>query len=251
MSTSKKRNEKEVRPEVAKYPIFKTGAEGFMEVVLDNLQGEILTAQDLERIRIPTGGNLNWALPSLDGEINAKEFEGIILHQQLNRAYWKSGIANGQTPPNCQSLDGKTGQGDPGGDCDECPLSKFGSAKGKSNRQACRQAKQVFLLRPESYLPVVLVLPPSSLKPFKHFMLKLSSNNVSSSQMIVRFGLEKATNRSQIAYSLASFAVKDQLSEEDAAMIKSYADALNEQGTFSQIGFVGADFNGNGNGEGE
>ena len=246
MTAKKKTNT--VRDETKDYPIFSLGTSDFMTVVEDNLQGESLSASDLERIRIPTGGNLNWTLPSLNGEVSAKEFEAIILHQQLNRAYWKSGIASGSTPPNCQSLDGKTGQGHPGGACEDCPLSQFGSSNAKSGRPACRQAKSVFLLRPESYLPVMLVLPPSSLKPFKQFLLRLSASKVSSQQVVVRFGLEKASNRSKIAYSLATFAVKETLTEDETATIKDYVEALERQGTLNQTAFVASDFNGNGKG---
>ncbi len=115
--------------------------------------------------------------------------------------------------------------------------------------QACRQAKNLFVLLPESYLPLVLVLPPSSLKPFKQFMLQLSAANVPIQEVMVRFGLEKSSNRSNIAFSLATFAVKERLTTDEAATISAYASALKEQGTFDLQSFLASDFNGNGNGK--
>ncbi len=244
MSNAKKKNE--VRPQVARYPVFTSGVDAFMNVVEANLKGEILSSHDLERIRLPTGGNLNWSLPSIDGEVPAKTFEAVILHHQCNRAFWKTGIENGSKAPDCSSVDGDTGNGDPGGLCEECPHSKYGSDKGKSRRQACRQAKLIYLLCPESYLPTVLVLPPSSLKPFKKFVLRLSASNIAATGIVVSFGLEKTTNRSKIAYSLATFSVAATLNDEEKAVIDTYADRLRRQGSFDQRVFLASDFSGNG-----
>ncbi len=247
----KPKKEADVRPEMASYPILTMGAKTFLSVVEDNLQGEILSANDLERIRIPTGGGLNWTIPTLDGGKSVPSFEGIILYQQTSRAYWEKGIASGSTPPNCASTDGRVGIGEPGGDCIVCPHAQYGSnPKSQSGRQACRQAKNLFVLLPESYLPLVLVLPPSSLKPFKQFMLQLSAANVPIQEVVVRFGLEKSSNRSNIAFSLATFAVNERLTTDETATISAYASVLKEQGTFDLQSFLASDFNGNGNGKG-
>ena len=69
-------------------------------------------------------------IATLEGEESAKTVEGIIVGWRPARIYWKKGLneGGGKLPPDCTSIDGFIGIGDPGGACATCPFSKFGSS---------------------------------------------------------------------------------------------------------------------------
>lgn len=226
------------------WPILKLGTEAFMDIVEQNLQGVIPEASDFEKIRIPTAGNLNWTIPTLSGGETVSEFEAIILHHQPTRSYWQKSINSGSTPPDCASKNGLTGTGDPGGDCTECSMAQFGSSPNSKGRQACKLTENLFVLLPESYLPMVLVLPPSSLKPFRQFIMQLSTANVPLQSVVVNFTLEKALSRSNIAYSLANFAVSQQLTEDETAIVELYSNTMKAQGSFDLQNLLNSEMNG-------
>lgn len=84
--------------------------------------------------------------------------------------------------------------------CEACPLAQFGSdAKGRG--QACRQNRLLFLLRPDSALPTVIKVPPSSLKLVQGFMLKLSGKAIKPWGAVLSFSLRKTQGGAGIDYS--------------------------------------------------
>lgn len=109
--------------------------------------------------------------------------------------------------------------------CEACPLAQFGS--GKDGRgQACRQNRLVFLLTPESALPIVLKVPPSSLKLVQGFMLKLSGRAIPPWGAVLAFGLRKTQGGAGIEYAeiVPEFVAK--LDPEALARIVATAEAL-------------------------
>jgi len=215
-----------VKPE--SFPPLAGALEQVQDVVRENL-GETadITPFDLERIRIPAGGGTQWELP--DGT-TAPAFDAVIIGWSNCRGYWPGSFAGGE-PPQCWSTDGVTGIGDPGGECRRCPYAQFGTAvgaDGESRRgQACKAMRRLLLLLPGQALPVLLTLPPTSLRPCRQYMLRLvSSDRLAYWQVITRFGLARQTNRSGIAYSVVSLERGAVLPEEMAARAKAYADAV-------------------------
>lgn len=204
------------------YPML-AGAEGVAEAVELNLGGEELSPFDLERIKVPAGGARQWDL----GDTAVNEIEGIILYQKLIRSYWaeKLGDNGGGSPPDCASSDGLTGEGDPGGSCAACPFSKFGSAE-NGRAQACKQMRVVFIARPGDLLPTMLIVPPSSLKPFKKYMLALTSRGIPYMGVKTGFGLTKVENKSGIAYSEITLRVIEPLSPDDMREVRSKLEML-------------------------
>jgi len=95
-----------------------------------------------------------------------KELSGIIIAWRDTRAYWSVPMeeSDGNMPPDCYSLDARTGEGEPGGNCHKCPNAEFGSGS-KGEGQACKLVRQLFLVREDNLLPEIVHLPPSSLKP--------------------------------------------------------------------------------------
>jgi hypothetical protein len=132
-----KKHEKEKEAAISPFIVFQTPVSEIRDAVLANLGDNGVSAQDFERVKIPAGGGTAWALQSLDGEELVKELAGIIVAWRDTRAYWSVPMeqSEGNMPPDCYSLDARTGNGKPGGDCHKCAFAQFGSdPKGKARR---------------------------------------------------------------------------------------------------------------------
>lgn len=170
-----------------------------LAVIRENLGTESLTVRDLEQVKVPTGGGKFFQV----GDEAAATVSGIILSSTYQRAYWRTSFdeSGGGSPPDCSSPDGQFGQGDPGGDCMSCRFAQFGSAaKGKG--QACRAFRVIFLLTSGSPLPLVLVIPPTSLQNYKDYVVKKLGNlNVRPTACETEFALEQDKSDDGITYS--------------------------------------------------
>jgi hypothetical protein len=209
---------------VSPFVIFHTKLEEIREAMAANLGGEAVSAGDFERIRVPAGGGAAWTVQGLDGEEVLKEVAGIVVAWRDTRAYWSLPMeqSEGSMPPDCYSLDARTGTGKPCGDCHKCPLAQFGSDAGGPG-QACKLVRQLFLIREENLLPEIVNLPPSSIKPARQYFLRLASKGLPCYSVITRIGLEKTKNAQGIVYSRATFASGGRLSAEQARRAKEYA----------------------------
>jgi hypothetical protein len=196
-----------------------------IEALRSNLEGEVLSPMDLDRVTVPAGGGTNWLIPTLDGEKNTSEIVGVIVAVQNCRAYWSSDFGGAGTPPDCVSEDAITGVGDPGGRCQACPMAEFGSDS-RSKGQACKQIKRLFVLRPSSMLPLVVNLPPTSLRPATRFLLRLAGSGLKYQGAVTRITLEKTKNSDGIAYSTAAFALAGRLDPGQAAAMGEYTKSI-------------------------
>jgi hypothetical protein len=192
------------------------------ETVRENIGTDGLDSFDLERITIPTGGELAWRIPGVTQDKYAESFHAIILGWADGRVYWKTGFdeAGGGSPPDCYSDDLRVGHGDPGGACPECPYAQWGSkgdGDGNGNGgQACRHIRRLFVVRPENRLPMTLILPPTSLKPAKQYMVKLTSAGHRHFDVVTQFSLEADKSQTGIKYSKAILRATDFLTPEQA-----------------------------------
>jgi hypothetical protein len=190
----------------------------------DNLGGEAVGVNDFTRIRMPAGGGIAWEVPNLDGEADVqKVIRGVIVYQRTPRTYWATSFENSEGgPPDCRSDDGVTGRGNPGGDCSTCPLAQFGSGRG--NTQACAQQRQIFVLREDGgAFPVILTLPPTSLKNARGYLVALAERGKKFRHVLTEIGLERATSNDGIGYSRATFRYVGDLSADAKAASDAYA----------------------------
>ena len=211
----------------AEFPALQQDLKALQEAMAENLGGASISPFDLDKIQIPSGGGLAWTVPALEGEMSAPEVTGIIVHVQNARAYWKEafGDSGGGTPPDCTSDDALYGVGDPGGRCSECPNAAFGSDTRKRG-QACKLIQRLFLLRDGDMLPVVVNLPPGSLKGARKYLLRLVSAGQKASSVVTRLCLEKDKNQDGIVYSRATFAMVGRLDSAQAEAACAYGKAL-------------------------
>lgn len=198
------------------------------EELAEDMDGVRLSFQ---RVKIPGGGALQFEIPSdnPDNPDYAKYLEGVIVYNHPTNAYWPEGSEyDDNTPPLCQSVDGKLGHGDPGGLCADCGFNRFGSSgKGK----ACKNMRNLYLLRSGDYMPIVLSLPPTSLQPYNAFVNQaflLRRRGVCSA--VVRIGLRRENNGQD--YSVATFQKLYDFEGEELARIRAYADQFREQAKF-------------------
>jgi hypothetical protein len=201
------------------------GDSDIVEIVQENLGSEGVSAYDLDRVKIPAGGATAFEVPTLEGEESVKEIEGIIIFWKTARAYWPEKFNGENNPPQCSSVDGEVGQGTPGGYCSKCPLAQFGSAdNGKG--QACKQMRQLFIVRENDILPLVLTLPPTSIKPAKQYFMRLASKGIKYTHAVTRITLEKAKSGEGITYSKAAFALVKQLEPAVCTKIDAFTESI-------------------------
>jgi hypothetical protein len=205
-----------------------------LDVLAENLGGESLTARDLPRIGIPSGGGVSWEIPTSDGDIEpAKALRGIIIHFERTHSYWPPSQESG-TPPVCSSVGSANtavGTGDPGGACKTCPYNQFRSKVRDDGREAggkaCTERENWFLLLDDRPLPIVLSLAPTSLRAATDYRVKqLGSIGKRLSSVVTEITLANDTNATGEKYSYIVPKVAGNLSPEEAARARSYAVAL-------------------------
>ena len=129
------------------------------QLVEDNIGGGSVNPTSFDRVRVPSGGAKTWEVPNLDakdGVESAREINGIILFWHDTRTYWQEAYTGEMRQPDCSSPDGVTGYGDPGGSCDMCPLSQWGSDPHGGRGQACKAQRIIYILRPNELMPMAI-----------------------------------------------------------------------------------------------
>jgi len=213
------------------FSVFQQDEKELSALLKGNLAGRTLTAADLVRAPIPAGGGTTWEIESLDGVEKADEIEGVIIHQKNIRAYWPDAEINGE-PPLCRSDDAMTGIGAiqadqpaESRDCFTCPMAQWGSDPKGGKGQACTLKKALFILRPDSILPMVVMIPPSSLQNIDRYLLALLNASAPFWGAVTGLSLEKAQGNSG-AYSRVKARRVAPLTPEQTARMKLYQDDI-------------------------
>lgn len=227
------------------YPVLAMEAGKLQKVIRANIGNSSLSEFDVDRIKVPTGGNNLWAVPTLDGEENVKEIDGIVVFWKEPRAYWKVGFddSGGGTPPDCSSDDGVSGIGDPGGSCSACPLSQFGTHH-KGRGQACKQMRVLFIVREQEFLPVAISCPPTSLDNMRKYFLRLAGRGIQYNHVITKFVLAPDRNRDGIKFSAVSPSMVRMLGDHEIEAIERYCEAIEPALSRTRVQPTAAEFAG-------
>lgn len=198
----------------------------FLETIKEEMAG--LGNMPIDTIKIPSGGGIAFEIPGEDPENPdmAKEIVGVIVAHQPQNSFWLSAYTGGNEPPDCMSPDGKKGIVAATGevrDCGNCKMNQYGSAvdaQGKATRgKACKNLHRLFVLRAGEMLPVIINIPPTSIKAWKEYLAKrILLKKKKPSQVVTKISLKKAVSNDGITYSQCVFAKASDL---DAKTIKS------------------------------
>ena len=197
-----------------------------LDIIRANLKSQPLSLDLFDVVKSPSGGSTVFSVPSLTGEEAAKDLTGIILDFTTPRAYWDTPDPIEGTPPVCLSqnsiisFDGKA--------CAHCPYNDFGSKDGESNAKACKESVLLFLLRPESIIPLLVRIPVTSKGRFLKYSTRLLSTLTPISSVITKITLEKATSKAGKPYALFNFEAVSILSQEEAAQARIFGQQFME-----------------------
>lgn len=208
------------------------GDMGLQDIVSINMGNEGIDPSMLDKVKVPSGGSLVWEVPGLDGESEpTKDLVGVIVGQRNIRSYFASEYSGGNEPPDCSSEDGVTGEPSSdsaegyGGQCATCPKAQWGSAE--NGGQACSQRKLLLLLQPDAMLPLVVNVPPSSLKEVNKYLLRLTSKKVPFFNVVTSLKLAKVKSGGGIEYAQIAPGFVRVLDEEEGQSAKSMFQSLN------------------------
>ncbi len=194
------------------------------EVIAEEMDGLSI---EFDRVKIPSGGGLAFEVPGDDPDEPdmKKEIVGVIVDQHAVNAYWAVKYSGQNNPPDCSSMDGKVGvtSDEVKRSCDSCPYNDWGSDEdGKS--KACKNMRRVYILPEGEMFPLLLTLPPTSLKNFSNYLAKrVIAKGRRSYNVLTKVSLKKAISSGGITYSQASFSLAGVLSDEDAKKMEEYS----------------------------
>lgn len=217
-----------VKFEVASYPaLISEEREKVMSIIMENTDGVGIKPSDLDRIKMPSGGSLYFNVKTKenpDGQ-PMKELKGIIIHRKMTRAYYEQSFeeGGGNDAPDCYSDDILVGigVGNPGGECADCPFSKFDG----DNPPKCAERHLLMMVMEGDVLPRVVTVAPSGLKALKNYLNGLSAAMVGRSAVVTKITLEKATGGSsgKIEYARPVFSVAEYLPADVVLKVAEYA----------------------------
>lgn len=206
--------------------------EGAMaEAIAEEMDG--LGTVPFDRVKIPSGGGIAFEIPgeTEDETESATELTGVILYHHPVNAFWKDEFAGGNEQPDCSSMDGKVGVDRATGecmDCASCRYNQFGSGKGGSGK-ACKNIHRVYMLREGNPVPLILALPPTSLKYMRDYISKrILLKGMRCYHAVTKITLKKEKSQAGITYSRAAFAFAGKLTAEQIAAAEAMATTIKQ-----------------------
>lgn len=243
MTTKKAESNVMVIRDHADMAIFNQPMDSVIKTIRDNLGASRINANQFDRISFPVSGAQVWEIPGILGNEFVPVLEGIIIHWENRRVYWQGEYSGQKTLPDCYSPDGMRGIGNPGGECDLCPLAEFGSAA-RGAGQACKAIRRVFLVQPGEILPVLISIPPTNVNALSKFFLRLTSKNIPYYGVTVSLGLDRYTTRSGQTVSMIVPQVTGILDAERRAEVEVYKATI--EAALSEIPMTAEDYQTNG-----
>jgi hypothetical protein len=209
-------------PQGFQFPVL---SDEFKAELAEEMSGLVM---EFQKIKMPSGGQIAFEIAGDNPEDPdvEKALVGIVVDHHPSNVLFEGDYDGEKKTPLCSSVDGKFGVDIQTGkekSCLTCPMNEFGS--GDDGRgKACKNGHNIYLLREGESFPLLLVLPPTSRKPFNSFMTKrLIGKGLLSSAVITKITLKKEKNAGGIEYAQAVFAVDRLLTAEERTVAKAYA----------------------------
>ena len=197
-----------------------------LSIIRENLKNQPLALDFFDVVKSPSGGSTVFSVPGLNGDEPETELTGIILDYTTPRAYWHTPEPVEGTPPDCMSVnsiisaDGKS--------CAHCPYNDFGSKDGESNAKSCKESVLLFLLRPNTILPLLVRVPVTSKNRFLKYTTRLAGALTPINGVVTRITLERATSKGGKPFALFKFEVSSTLDMDTTMQAKAYAQQFME-----------------------
>lgn len=211
-------------------------ADNFNLVTLSGELGEAIAEEmdglgtiPYDRVKIPSGGGLAFEIPGEDPDNpeSATEIVGVILYHHPVNAFWKEKFAGGNEQPDCSSFDGKQGVERETGECKDCGKCAYNQFGSDGAGKACKNMHRVYIVREGNPVPLILTLPPTSIKSMRDYIGKsIVLKGMRSYDAVTKITLKKEKNAAGIAYSRAVFAFAGKLNPTAAAEAKAMADSI-------------------------
>lgn len=188
-----------------------------------------------DSIKIPAGGGITFEIPGDDPDRpeTASSIVGVIVYHHAVNAYWPGEYRGGNEPPECASFDGRQGIDRESGElmpCASCPHNQFGS--GKNGGKACKNGHRVYILRSGEMLPLLLTVPPTSLKALSAYLSRsIVLKGTRCWKVITELTLKKEKNAGGIAYSSCVFKRVGTVPPEQVEATKAMADFVRSVST--------------------
>lgn len=206
-----------------------------LEIDTEDLDGLTIS---FDKISIPSGGGQMWELPGADNPDEpdfSKEIEGVIVDHYPVNAYFEEEYSGQAQPPSCSSMDGKLGIGCPGGACANCPLNKYGSADDGKGKK-CKNLRRIYILRSGEILPLLVTLPPTSIRNFSDYISKrIVTKGMKACDVVTKMTLTVEKSSSGIKYSKVQFAIARTLSPEEKNVMRAFSDNIKQTTRLQRI----------------
>lgn len=208
----------------------------FAEAISEEMDG--LGSIPFDRVKIPSGGGLAFEVPGEDEDSPdmVKELVGVILHHHPINAYWAEKFQGGNEAPDCSSIDGKVGVVRETGEirnCADCPYNRFAP---DGTGKACKNIHRVYFLREGNPVPLIISLPPTSLKFMRDYIGKrILLKGMRCYDAITKITLKKEKSNGGIDYSRANFAFVDKLTDEQREATKAMAESLKNDSNIAAV----------------
>lgn len=200
------------------------------EIIAEEMDG--LGAIPFDTIKIPSGGGLAFELPGEtdDTPTTAPAITGIIVDHHPINAHWETEYDGSNNPPDCASFDGKVGLDTGSGElrqCASCPFNQFGSDPKGGNGKACKNMHRIYILLSGQPIPMLLILPPTSLAAWRNYIgKKIVVRGKRPWMVMTKITLKREKNANGIAYSQAVFTKVADFTPTECATIKPMAEAF-------------------------
>jgi hypothetical protein len=191
---------------------------------------------DLQRIKVPSGGAKAWSVSTPEGEKSADEIQCVIAGFKAGQRSWWRDENAGSVPPNCSSSDGINGFGDNSvagkagqqGEhlCAQCPWFQWGSNRKGGRGKDCKDGMAVYFFMPESKLPSLFMVPPTSLKAMRSYLIGLVGSGHHCASVLTSLTLRGSKNDKGKDYSMVVPRMLRSLSAQEAGAMKEVSDGL-------------------------
>lgn len=186
-----------------------------------------LGGQPFARAKVGSGGITLFTVSCGNKEINLEQIEGIVIAQHAANAYFAKSDTDENTPPICSSSDGRTGIVAETGEirkCANCPYNEYGT---DNNGKLCKNMRRLYMLCEGVPLPVMLTLPPTSLEPWKSYVLMdIVASGLDISQTVTKFTLKKAKSKGGKDYAIVNAEIAGTINGKTKSFAEEYGKRL-------------------------